>query len=163
MSILNFDHQGNISTYSPELLTMTDPHYGDFILANVFDKPLSDLPTTKKLIHLDTKIRAGISMCQQTCQYFSLCGGGAPSNKLAENGLFDSTETMRCRLSKQVLIDVVLEYLEEKYELQGEPDESLSERVERVRKGINNEKKHSENVERWDQWADWHDWGDASV
>ena len=39
--------------------------------------------------------------------------GGEPSNKLAENGTFDCTETMHCRLIIQELGDVVLEGVEE--------------------------------------------------
>jgi uncharacterized protein len=35
-------------------------------------------------------------------------------NKYFENGSFDSTETMFCRLSKQAVLNVVLEKLERK-------------------------------------------------
>ena len=57
-------------------------------------------------------IQRGIAKCRDTCQYFSVCGGGTPANKLAENGTFDSTETMNCRLTIQALCDVVLEGVE---------------------------------------------------
>ncbi len=57
-------------------------------------------------------IRAGIERCRATCAYFPYCGGGAPVNKYFENGSFDSTETMFCRLTRQVPTDVVLAKLE---------------------------------------------------
>ena len=57
-------------------------------------------------------IAAGISRCKETCDYYAYCGGGAPVNKYFENGSFDSTETMFCRLSKQAVLNVVLEKLE---------------------------------------------------
>jgi uncharacterized protein len=40
---------------------------------------------------------AGVERCRDACEYFSLCGGGAPANKLYENGSFDSAETAYCR------------------------------------------------------------------
>ncbi len=61
-------------------------------------------------IHGD--IVAGVRRCEETCSYFSMCGGGAPVNKYFENGSFVSTETLFCRLNRQTLLDVVLDKLE---------------------------------------------------
>ena len=43
---------------------------------------------------------------------FSVCGGGEPVNKLAENGSFASTETAYCRLTKMRATDLMLDALE---------------------------------------------------
>jgi uncharacterized protein len=51
-------------------------------------------------------------MCHERCEYFSVCGGGEPVNKLAENGSFASTETTYCRLTKMRATDLVLNALE---------------------------------------------------
>jgi uncharacterized protein len=51
-------------------------------------------------------------MCRERCAYFSVCGGGEPVNKLAENGSFASTETIYCRLTKMRATDLVLDALE---------------------------------------------------
>jgi uncharacterized protein len=51
-------------------------------------------------------------MCREHCEYFSVCGGGEPVNKLAENGSFASTETTYCRLTKMRATDLVLDALE---------------------------------------------------
>jgi uncharacterized protein len=57
-------------------------------------------------------IGAGVEMCRERCEYFSVCGGGEPVNKLAENGTFASTETAYCRLTKMRATDLVLDALE---------------------------------------------------
>ena len=57
-------------------------------------------------------IYAGILNCRNVCPYFNYCGGGAPANKLYENGLFDSAETLYCRAMIQRPFDVVLQAIE---------------------------------------------------
>lgn len=52
-----------------------------------------------------------MKQCRDTCGYFDLCGGGAPSNKLGENGRFDSTETLYCRYKKQLLVNVAEDFI----------------------------------------------------
>ena len=51
-------------------------------------------------------------MCREGCEYFSVCGGGEPVNKLAENGRFASTQTTYCRMTKMRATDLVLDALE---------------------------------------------------
>ena len=57
-------------------------------------------------------IEAGVAMCRERCEYFSVCGGGEPVNKLAENGSFASSETTYCRLTKMRATDLILDALE---------------------------------------------------
>lgn len=54
------------------------------------------------------EIDAGVDRCCQECSYYQLCGGGAPSNKIAEHGTFDSAETKYCRATNIVLVDSLL-------------------------------------------------------
>jgi uncharacterized protein len=58
-------------------------------------------------------ISAGVENCRKSCEYFPVCGGGNPSNKLAELGTFTGTETQNCRLHVKAIADVVMEHLEE--------------------------------------------------
>ncbi|MGK7958234.1 MAG: cyclophane-forming radical SAM/SPASM peptide maturase GrrM/OscB [Crocosphaera sp.] len=111
-SIISIDNQGNFSTYSPELLTMKSIDYGDFILGNLLHDTLESVCHSDKFIRLYEDITKGVDMCQENCQYFKLCGGGAPSNKYWENDTFISSETMACQYNKQLVVDVVLEGLE---------------------------------------------------
>jgi uncharacterized protein len=112
LAILNVDCEGNVSTFSPELLGLSGPPYGDFVLGNVRTDSLADVAASPRLHAMWRDIRSGIERCRTTCPYFNYCGGGAPGNKYFENGSFDSTETMYCRLSRQTVLDVVLNKLE---------------------------------------------------
>jgi uncharacterized protein len=111
-AVITMDWAGNISTFSPELLGLKNPDYGDFLLGNINRDPLIDLPQRPSFARMLRDIGAGVEMCRERCEYFSICGGGEPVNKLAENGTFASTETAYCRLTKMRATDLVLDALE---------------------------------------------------
>ncbi len=161
LAILNIDHAGNISTFSPELLTMTHPDYDHFTFANIFSGTLEDMLTSQKFGAIHTEIRRGVERCRESCQYFAFCGGGAPSNKLCENNAFDSTETMRCKLGKQAIVDAVLDYLESKYALSSAHNVSPLERLVRLREGIKSENANEVWSSLDNSWDDWKDWSDG--
>lgn len=117
LAVVSFDIDGNMSTFSPELLTMRHPVYKDFIFGNVFTSTLEDIRLHPKFVELHTLIQRGVKACRDTCDYFLLCGGGAPSNKLYENGSFNSTETAACRMHVKAPTDAFLAFLEQKYYL----------------------------------------------
>jgi hypothetical protein len=58
-------------------------------------------------------IAAGVDLCRQKCEYFSVCGGGEPINKLSENGSFISTETTFCKMTRMRPVDLVLGALDQ--------------------------------------------------
>ncbi|HTQ34584.1 MAG TPA: hypothetical protein VMI30_10455, partial [Stellaceae bacterium] len=66
-----------------------------------------------------SEIDAGIDLCRERCEYFSVCGGGEPVNKLFENGSFASAETTYCRMTKMRATDLILDRLERMPELAG--------------------------------------------
>jgi uncharacterized protein len=121
LATLSFDCEGDISTFSPELLSMRHPKYRDFKFGNVFECGVDDILEREHFRAVHEDIRRGAEKCRATCPYFSVCGGGEPTNKLAENGTFDSTETMHCRLVVQALCDVALEEAEESLGLESPP------------------------------------------
>ena len=108
-AVTSMDHAGNLSTFSPELLGLKNAAYGDFVIGNVNRDRLADLEKGPRLLRMQTDIEAGVALCRDTCEYFSVCGGGEPVNKLAENGTFVSTETAFCRLTKMRTTDLVLD------------------------------------------------------
>ena len=112
-SIVNIDSQGNFSTFSPELLAMKSKDYQDFILGNVQNDSFESACKTDKFKQIYGDIRQGFKKCQDTCDYFDLCGGGAPSNKYWENGTFNSSETMACLYNKQTIANILLEHIEQ--------------------------------------------------
>lgn len=96
-AILTLATDGTLTTFSPELAGQPDPQLETLPIGNVFD---SDI--LSRIAHcgsgpISDSIRAGVARCRAECKYFRFCGGGAPVNKLYENGTFASTETLHCR------------------------------------------------------------------
>ncbi|AGF51372.1 putative arylsulfatase regulatory protein [Synechocystis sp. PCC 6803] len=112
-AIVSIDHQGNFSTFDPELLAIKTPQYGDFIFGNVLTDSFASICQTEKFQRIYHDMTQGVEKCRQTCDYFGLCGGGAGSNKFWENGSFNSTETLACRFRIQQVAEVVIGALEE--------------------------------------------------
>lgn len=113
LAIINVDIHGNFSSFSPELLGMKHAEYVDFILGNFLESGIEELKLSPKFRRMTGDIIEGVKKCEAQCEYFHFCGGGAPSNKLFENGSFDSAETMHCRMNKKVVTDIVLERMEQ--------------------------------------------------
>lgn len=111
-SIISVDHSGEFTTFSPELLSMPSDLYTGFAIGNVQTTSFEAAAQSPKFRRMAADVAAGVEHCRKTCQYFSLCGGGAPANKWYENGTFRSAETMYCRLAHKVPADLVLEELE---------------------------------------------------
>ena len=111
-AIVNIDVQGNISTFDPELLSVSTDRFGDFIFGNVFDTSLAAILETPKFNLIQREIAAGVEACRASCEHFGICGGGAGSNKYWEHGRFDGTETQHCRYRVKLVADVVLSGME---------------------------------------------------
>jgi uncharacterized protein len=109
LGMINVDSHGNVSSFSPELLGYKNADYGDFLLGNINRRSLAEIYQAALDSALLRDIRAGTEACRAACEYFSVCGGGAPVNKLFENGRFDSTTTSFCTLTQKVPTDLILE------------------------------------------------------
>src|SRR5262249_60238887 len=66
--------------------------------------------------------RAGLDACGAQCEYYSVCGGGSPVNKLFENGSFTGTTTSFCTLTQMVPTDLILEAYDRLEQSWVEPD-----------------------------------------
>jgi uncharacterized protein len=108
-AILNVDAKGNLTTFSPELLGQVHPAYGRFAWGNVHVDSWEHFIQNAQFQRAHADIKAGVELCRARCPYFAVCGGGCPSNKLAEHGTFVATETNSCRFDIQVVADVVIE------------------------------------------------------
>jgi uncharacterized protein len=111
-AVTSMDWAGNIATFSPELLGLKNAAYDDFILGNINRDSLTDLAQRPALARMSEDINAGVELCRQGCEYFSVCGGGEPVNKLSENGTFVSAETTYCRMTKMRATDLVLDLMD---------------------------------------------------
>ena len=107
-AIVSIDHLGNISTFSPELIGQPSRSYNDFVFGNVYQDELLSICTNPAYLKLAQEIQKGVQRCREQCEYFSICGGGAPANKYYEHQSFSATETVYCRLVKKAIADLVL-------------------------------------------------------
>lgn len=114
LHILTVSHAGDFSTFCPELAGTSSQKYSNFIMGNILKDPIESIFDNPVFQSVNNEIQAGIQLCKSTCQYWDFCGGGNPGNKFFEHGRFDVSETMACRLQKQALIDVTIEYLEDR-------------------------------------------------
>ncbi len=110
-SIVSVDIEGNVSTFSPELLGMSHDAYDTFSFGNVLNDDFETIAARVNASKLYADIHAGVEKCRAECDYYKLCGGGAPANKIYENNSANSTETVYCR-SYQIAVDVVLDMIE---------------------------------------------------
>lgn len=95
LAMMNVDCLGNVSTFSPELLGYKNADYNDFLIGNINTDSMEEIRASRWLAAMQRDIDAGVEACRTSCEYFSVCAGGAPMNKLSENGTF----RMRRRVS----------------------------------------------------------------
>ncbi|WP_195819104.1 cyclophane-forming radical SAM/SPASM peptide maturase GrrM/OscB [Roseobacter sp. MH60115] len=104
--------QGGLSTFSPELIGATAPDYDDFVFGNVRDGGVQSMRDSDAFRRASDDIARGVAACAAECRFFEVCGGGAPANKYFELGRFDGTETLHCRLTRQITLETVLDALD---------------------------------------------------
>jgi uncharacterized protein len=110
--MMNVACNGDVSSFSPELLGLENADYDDFIVGNVHTHSLADMLESMPMQRMARDIALGVEACRRHCPYFSVCGGGAPVNKLTENGSFATERTRFCELTQMAPIDLILDALE---------------------------------------------------
>lgn len=110
--IVNIASNGDFSTWCPELLTAQDQGERTFVIGNVLSTSFSAAANGERFSKLDSAIARGRDACEQNCDYWKFCGGGAPANKFFEHGRLDLTETNTCRIHLKATVDVMLDYLD---------------------------------------------------
>ena len=111
-ALITVAHNGDFSSFSPELLGQPSAEFNNFILGNVTKSSYFESTRSDTFERLWGAIRRGTHECEQSCQYFSFCGGGSPANKLYENNDICSGETLYCRTMLKRPFDTVLARLE---------------------------------------------------
>jgi uncharacterized protein len=125
LNMLNVACNGDVSTFSPELLGLRNAKYHDFVIGNVHTDTLATMRNSAAMSLMERDIAQGVEACRATCDYFSVCGGGAPINKLTENGSFATSRTRFCELSQIIPTDIILDALE-RLELVSPPNPHIS-------------------------------------
>jgi uncharacterized protein len=113
-AIVTVSCSGDISTYSPELADFDHPVHGPFRFGNVATTRLAEIRADLRFQAIEREIAQGVALCSSDCGYFAFCGGGSPSNKLAENRTMASSQTLSCRLNQKAATDVMLARLSAK-------------------------------------------------
>lgn len=111
-TLISVAYNGDFSTFSPELLGQHSVEFGDFVLGNVHRASFLESTAGQRFLDLWAAIRRGTGVCEASCAHFGFCGGGAPANKLYENGSLASGETLYCRTMLKRPFDAVLARLE---------------------------------------------------
>lgn len=105
-SIVTVNTDGGISTFSPELIAIDGEQ--SFVYGNVLSDSFEYILRNPKLIQDISQINQGVTACRDSCDYFFFCGGGSPSNKIAETASFEATQTEYCRFGKIVIVDEIM-------------------------------------------------------
>jgi uncharacterized protein len=112
-AIVSIGVDGAISTFSPELLGARHPRFASgFGFGTIWESSLTDCASHSRFVVIAGEIRRGVERCRGECRYFRWCGGGVPANKLFETGRFDVSETLHCRLTRQIVFDEALDSIE---------------------------------------------------
>lgn len=110
LGIVSYGVNGEISCFSPELLGVTSATHDSFVFGNVHEGGLGSVLRDMRFKRVFAEIMAGVNLCAESCSMFGYCGGGAPSNKLFENGSFASGETLYCRYGIKIPVDIAAEH-----------------------------------------------------
>ena len=111
-ALVNVAHNGDFSSFSPELLDQPSAEFGNFVFGNVERDGFFAAAAGERFARVWGAVVRGNRACQAACAYFGYCGGGAPANKFYENGDLGSTETLYCRTVLKRPFDAVLAQLE---------------------------------------------------
>ena len=112
-ALITLAHNGDFSSFSPELLGQPSAEHANFILGNVATEGFIDSARSEGFQRLWAAIVQGTRECERTCVHYGFCGGGAPANKLYENGDLGSGETLYCRTMVKRPFDAVLGRMED--------------------------------------------------
>jgi uncharacterized protein len=102
---------GDVTSFSPEFMELRSEAHNNFCFGNILREDLDAVMRSAPFRRAQSEIATGVESCRATCRYFEVCGGGAPANKMMENGSLATSETMFCRLSVQSAADALLGFL----------------------------------------------------
>jgi uncharacterized protein len=102
---------GDLTTFSPEFMELRSIRHSNFCFGNILTDDFHELLENELVTATQAEIRRGVEICRSNCNYFHVCGGGAPANKISENGVLASGETAFCRHSIQAAADALIEFL----------------------------------------------------
>ncbi|MGD9712444.1 MAG: cyclophane-forming radical SAM/SPASM peptide maturase GrrM/OscB [Thermomicrobiales bacterium] len=110
LKVLTVSHSGDFGTFSPDLLGLRHPEFGELTFGNVHEPEVfSRLREDARFARVYNSICLGIQACERECGYFEVCKGGVPAAKFGEHGTFEATETIACKFNRQAKTDAVVD------------------------------------------------------
>lgn len=106
--IITIQKNGAMSPYSPEFAGSPSREYANFVIGNIVTSTYEEALGSPVYRMIRDDVHVSIASCARTCQYFDLCGGAFLSNKFWQNGTLRSTETVTCKLTRQVVADALI-------------------------------------------------------
>ena len=100
---------GDVVLLSPELAGIKSDTYGDFVAGNILDESIQSILARRNSIRYVAEFDQALAACRASCSYWSMCYGGYASNRYAETGRLNVTETRHCRITRQALVDTAHE------------------------------------------------------
>jgi len=102
---------GDVTSFSPDFMELRSSEHSNFCFGNILHNDFDQLVGNASFRRAAEEIRMGVELCRTTCDYFGICGGGSPSNKMSENRSLRSSETSFCKLSIQAPADALVGFL----------------------------------------------------
>lgn len=121
INTITVQRDGAISTNSPEFASSQDPRFNNFNFGNINEVEIETVFQNQNYLELQKAIRSSVQRCSESCMYFDLCGGRYLSNKHAEHGHVEATETVICKLHRQVVASVIVDKLSRGQDQLAEP------------------------------------------
>jgi uncharacterized protein len=69
-SILSCDMNGDLFTFSPELLDISRADGGDFCIGNIRTIDFESIFNNPRFSSINAEVQAGIALCRESCSYF---------------------------------------------------------------------------------------------
>ena len=110
-AMLTVTVEGNVSTFSPELMEQAAPQFGNFCFGNVLTGGVAQWQANPYFQMFRDDVTIGLQRCREQCSYFPVCGGGSPVNKVAECGTAQAAETDYCRITTQAAADGLAQFV----------------------------------------------------
>jgi uncharacterized protein len=101
LACITVDWTGGVYTYSPEFTEHASGDLQHARIGHLGRQTMDEIIAGPELRRLSAEVAVGLAACQQTCQFWDVCGGGSPVNRMAEHGSLAVAETQFCRLTVQ--------------------------------------------------------------
>ncbi len=110
--VIAINVNGDVTSFSPDFMELRAQGHKGFCFGNILESDFDEFSQDENFRQTSADVRDGVELCQTTCSYFGICGGGSPSNKMSEWQSLKTAETLFCKLSIQAPADALLQFVQ---------------------------------------------------